>query len=96
MHRIEDVVGIGPEAFDTHIEVAVEPPSRPDGPITGHVLAFGAYVRKCLFVHLTTRVPTAASENVLADRLVLGRVRVLGGIRLDELGAIPREKPELR
>jgi hypothetical protein len=96
MRTIEDTITIGPEAFDTHVRVAIETGSHPEGPITGHVLAFGAYVKKCLFVHVETRVASAASENVLSDRLVLGRVRLLGGIRLDELGAVPREKPDLR
>src|SRR6185312_3297176 len=92
MRSVEDVVTVGPEAFDTRIRVVVEPPARPDGPIVGHVFAFGAYVRKCLVVHVATSVPSSGAETVLSDRLVMARLRIVGGVRLDELGAVPREK----
>jgi hypothetical protein len=92
LRTIEDLVTVGPEAFDTRVVVAVE--SRgPDGPLEGHVFAFGAYVRKCLFVHLSTEVASPGDEAVLSQRLALGRVRTLGGIRMDALGEVPREKP---
>jgi hypothetical protein len=95
LHTVEDVVTVGPEAYDTHVRVAIEATTT-DGPIRGHVLAAGAYVRKCLFVHVTTEVPTGGGEPVLSARLALARVRALGGIRVDELGAVKRESPDPR
>ena len=95
LRTVEDLVTVGPEAYDTHVLVAIEP-TTPDGPIRGHVLAAGAYVRKCLFVHVETEVPNGAAESVLSSRLALARVRTLGAIRVDELGAVPREQPTFR
>ncbi|HEY2517842.1 MAG TPA: hypothetical protein VGI39_43530 [Polyangiaceae bacterium] len=90
LRTVEDTVTVGPEAFDTHVVVGVE--SRgPDGPLVGHVLAYGAYVRKCLFVHLSTEVPSTRDEATLSERLALARVHTLGGIKIDELGEVPRE-----
>jgi hypothetical protein len=92
LRTIEDTVTVGPEAFDTRIVVGVE--SRgPDGPLVGHVMAFGAYVRKCLFVHLSTEVPSTHDDATLSARLALARVRTIGGIKIDELGDVPRERP---
>ena len=90
LRSIEDVVTVGPVAYDTHIRVVVEPTSE-GGPIRGHVLAAGAYVRKCLFVHVETDVPTSGAEPVLSSRLALARVRVLGGIEFDEFGGVKRQ-----
>jgi hypothetical protein len=95
LRLIEDVVTTGPEAFDTRVRVGIE--SRgPDGPLVGHVVAFGAYVRKCLFFHFSTEVPSTRDDATLSQRLALARVRALGGIKLDELGVVPREKDEGR
>jgi len=93
LHTVEDVVTVGPEAYDTHIRVAIEATTA-EGPIRGHVFAAGAYVRKCLFVHVSTEVPTGGGEPILSARLALARVRTLGGIRVDELGAVKRESPD--
>jgi hypothetical protein len=92
LRTIEDAVTVGPEAFDTHVRVGVEARGAPDGPLVGHVMAAGAYVRKCLFVHLATEVPSAGDDGALSQRLALARVRTLGGITLDELNTVPRDK----
>jgi len=89
MKTIEDVVLVGPEAYDTRILVEIEPRSS-EGVLVGHLFAFGAYVR-CLFLHLTTAVPSERDEETLSQRLAVARVRMLGGIRVDELEAVPRE-----
>jgi hypothetical protein len=90
MKTIEDVVLVGPEAYDTRILVEIEPRSS-EGVLVGHLFAFGAYVRRCLFLHLTTAVPSERDEETLSQRLAVARVRMLGGIRVDELEAVPRE-----
>ena len=57
------------------------------------LLAFGAYVRKCLFVHLTSSVASERDEATLSQRLAVARVKLVTGITIDELDTIPREKP---
>jgi hypothetical protein len=91
MRVIEDAVTVGPEAFDTRIVVAVESRGA-DGPLVGHVMAFGAYVRKCLFVHVATEVAEARDEATLSQRLALVRLRTIGGLKTSELEDVPREK----
>jgi hypothetical protein len=88
LKTIEDVVTVGPEAYDTRVWVAVE--SEAGGELVGHVVAYGAYLKKCWIVHLVTEVGSAEDEQALSQRLALGRVRMVGGIRVDALGAIPR------
>ncbi len=90
MRIIEDVVLTGPEAYDTRVRVELEPRGS-EGVLVGHVFAFGAYVRRCLFFHMTTAVPSERDEETLSQRLAVARVRMLGGIRVDELEAVPRE-----
>jgi hypothetical protein len=89
---IEDVVTTGPEAFDTRVRVALEARGPAGGPLVGHVLAFGAYVRKCLFVHLTTSVASEREEDTLSQRLAMARVKLVAGITIDELDTVPRAK----
>ena len=90
---IEDVVTTGPEAFDTRVRVAIEARGGASGPLVGHVMAFGAYVRKCLFVHLTTSVTSEADEATLSQRLAMARVKLVAGITIDELDTVPRASP---
>jgi hypothetical protein len=90
---IEDVVTTGPEAFDTRVRVAIEARGGANGPLVGHVMAFGAYVRKCLFVHLTTSVASEADEATLSQRLAMARVKLVAGITIDELDTVPRATP---
>jgi hypothetical protein len=46
-------------------------------------------------VHLATEVGSEEDEATLSQRLALVRVRTLGGIKIDPLGAVPRveERP---
>jgi hypothetical protein len=92
LHTVEDSVTVGPEAYDTRVWVALEPSKTERGPITGHVFAFGAYVRKCLYMHFTSEIPSGQDEAILSQRLALARVRILQGITLDNMQGIPREK----
>ena len=92
LRTVEDAVTIGPEAFDTRVWVAIQASKGESDPIVGHVLAFGAYVKRCLFVHWTTEVPSGRDESILSQRLALARVRSVGGITLDNFQDVPREK----
>jgi len=80
---VEDAVTVGPEAYDTRVWVAVRAGKDANLPVKGHVFAFGAFVRRCLFVHFESEVPTAKDEEVLSSRLALAKVRLLGAITLD-------------
>jgi hypothetical protein len=88
LKTIEDAVIVGPEAYDTRVRVGIEAGGSGQR-LVGHVLAFGAYVRKCLLVHLATEVGSEEDEQTLSQRLALVRVRTLGGIKIDPLGVIP-------
>ena len=90
---LEDDVTVGPAAFDTRIWVAIGPGASDGDPITGHVFAFGAYVRKCLFFHFATEVPSARDESTLSTRLALVRTRVLGALEIDDFDEPPKAKP---
>jgi hypothetical protein len=94
LRTVDDEVTVGPEAFDTRVWVALEPGKNEGAPIVGHLFAFGAYVRRCMFFHLTSEVTTARDESVLSSRLATARVRMLGGLTVDDFDAVPREKPQ--
>ena len=97
LRTVESAVTIGPDAFDSRIWVALEARANPGGrgeaapakdapggrSLTGHVFLFGAYIRKCLFFHLATTVPTAEDEPRLSARLASARVRMLGELKID-------------
>jgi hypothetical protein len=92
LQAIDDVVTVGPEAYDTRVRVAVERDSGPDKRLVGHVFAFGAYVDKCFVFHLATDVRSEEEEQTLSQRLAIARFRILAGIKVDELGTVPRSK----
>jgi hypothetical protein len=96
LRTVEDAITVGPEAYDTRVWVAVETSKTESGPIVGHVLAFGAYVRKCLFVHVTSEIASGRDESVLSQRLALARVRMVGGITMDNFQEVPRESHDPR
>jgi hypothetical protein len=83
LETVEDTSTVGPEAFDTRIWVAVRPGGNAEAPVLGHVFAFGAFIRRCLFVHFESEVPSAKDEEVLSSRLALVKVRLVGAIALD-------------
>jgi hypothetical protein len=89
---VEDIVTVGPEAYDTRVRVGVEKGVGPERRLVGHVFAFGAYVTKCFVLHLSTEVRAEEDEQTLSQRLALARIRTLGGIKVEELGNIPRGK----
>ncbi len=85
LRTVESTVTIGPEAFDSRIWVAIEQgnASAKDSRLTGHIFLFGAYVRKCLFFHLATTVPTAQDEPRLSARLASARVSMVADLKID-------------
>jgi hypothetical protein len=96
---VDDQVQIGPDAYDSRVWVALDP-GKPGGGVDGHVFLFGASLRRCLLVHLTTTVPSAKDEDVLASRLAIGSTRIVKAITIDPLrttddAAVPRDKPEI-
>ena len=97
---VEDDVHVGPDAYDARVWVAVDP-GRPDGRIEGHVFLFGAFLRQCLLVHLSTAVPSSRDEGVLASRLAIAGARMVKGIAIDpprttDDAVVPRDKPNIR
>ncbi len=97
---VEDQTTIGPEAYDSRIWVALDA-ARPGGELEGHVYLFGAFIRRCLLVHVSTKVPSAKDEEVLSERLALARARIVRGLTLDpprttDDATVPRDKAEIR
>jgi hypothetical protein len=95
LRTLDEETGITLETFDTHTVVAVEAGSQPDQPLVGHVMAFGGFLRKCFVFDFSTQVGGAADEPVLSQRLAFARARILGGISIDPLGTVEREKPDV-
>ena len=97
---IEDQVTVGPDAYDSRVWVAIDA-AKEGGGLEGHVFLFGAFLRKCLLVHLSTSVPSARDEEVLGSRLAVGSSRIVRAISVDPLrttddALVPRDKPDIR
>jgi hypothetical protein len=97
---VDDQTTIGPEAYDSRIWVALDA-AKPGGALEGHVYLFGAFIRRCLLVHVSTKVASAKDEDVLSDRLALARARIVRGLTIDpprvtDDAIVPRDKPEIR
>jgi len=93
LSTLEDSVEITLENYDTRVWVAVEPGPTPQSPVSGHVMAFGGFLRKCYVFDFATRVDSARDAGVLSTRLAYARSRILGGLQLEGLTAVPREAP---
>ena len=97
---VEDETTIGPEAYDSRIWVAIDA-AKPGGAIEGHVYLFGAFIRRCLLVHVSTTVPSAKDEDVLSERLAFARARIVRSLTIDpprvtDDATVPRDKPDIR
>lgn len=97
---VEDAVTVGPDAYDSRVWVAIGA-ARPGGVVEGHVYLFGAFLRRCLLVHVSTEIPSANDGDVLSARLAIARARIVGGIALDPMrttddATVPREKSQIR
>ncbi len=84
LRTLEEEVTFTQQTFDTRVWVALEAGGGPGGPLTGHVMAFGGFLRKCFVFIFSTQVDAASDEPVLASRLAFARARVLGGLVLDD------------
>jgi hypothetical protein len=93
LSTLEDSVEITLENYDTRVWVAVEPGPTPQSPVSGHVMAFGGFLRKCYVFDFATRVDSSRDASVLSTRLAYARSRILGGLQLEGLTAVPREAP---
>jgi hypothetical protein len=97
---VEDQTTIGPEAYDSRIWVALDA-AKPGGALEGHVYLFGAFVHRCLLVHVSTTVASAKDEDVLSERLALARARIVRGLTIDpprvsDDATVPRDHPDIR
>ena len=95
LHTVEDTVTTMFDEFDTRVWVAIEAPGAPGGPMKGHVLAFGGFLRKCFFFHYETGVRSDAETGSLSQRLALARTRILGGMVVAPFPEPSREAPAL-
>ncbi len=81
--------------WDAHSLVATVPHSKPGQPldVEGHLVVFGAQVRRCLVVHFATRAVGAEAEEVVGARLGEA-ARIVRDIEwVDELQGPGREPP---
>lgn len=86
---VEQQVANVPDGWDARIVVLSE--LRPAAKtVLGHVVAYAASIRKCLFFHFQTDA-RAGEETVVSTRLAVARVTILGGLTMDVFGAVPRE-----
>jgi hypothetical protein len=97
---VDDQVTIGPDAYDSRVWVALDA-AKPGGALEGHVYLFGAFIRRCLLVHVSTAVASAKDEEVISERLALARARIVRGLTLDpprvtDDATVPRDRPEIR
>lgn len=85
-----------PSGFDTIVEVGILA-TTPGRPITGYVLAFGGWAKKCFAYALTTTAIGRGAEEAVGDRLALFLERSFLKLRFasDLTPAVPREKPPL-
>ncbi|MBX3221245.1 MAG: hypothetical protein KF795_12050 [Labilithrix sp.] len=97
---VEDQVTVGPDAYDSRVWVAIDAAGE-GGKVEGHVFLFGAFLRRCLLVHLSTSIPSPKDDEVLASRLAVGSARIVKAIAIDPLrttddAVVPRDKPDVR
>jgi len=84
--EVSTEVAAVPEGWDTGIWVGVDRAN--DREATGHLIAFGAFVHKCLYFHFATTAEIAHADAI-SDRLAFARLRILGGLALDSFD-VPR------
>jgi hypothetical protein len=97
---VDEETTVGPEAYDSRIWVALDA-GKPGGGLEGHVYLFGGLIRRCLFVHVSTRVASAGDEDVLSERLAIARARIVRGLTIDpprvtDDAVVPRDKPDIK
>lgn len=70
-----------PPGFDTVVEVGFAH-QAPGEPVTGYVMAFGGWARRCFAYAFTTAAAGPGAERIVGDRLAIMDARSLGGIEL--------------
>ena len=91
---IESPIESVPEGWDTRLWVGVETGARDPAHATGHLMAFGSLMHKCLYFHFATTA-NRDDPDAISTRLAFARVRILRELRLDSLEEVPRERPTL-
>jgi hypothetical protein len=96
LQTLDDEIAVTQGTFDTRIRVTLRPSEDERGPLVGHVMAFGGFLRKCFIFDFSTEVARAADEPALSSRLAFARARILGGLVLDSLATVSRSLPGRR
>lgn len=86
---VEQQVASVPDTWDTRVVVLSEHRSAAHT-VLGHVLAYASSIRKCLFFHFQTDAPDG-EEAAISSRLAVARITILGGLKMDVFGVVPRE-----
>jgi hypothetical protein len=86
---VADEVIVGPGPYDSHVTVSALPGAAPHRSLSGHVFLFGAYMRKCLFVHYETKEREGEDEAALSARLAVARLQMIGAIRVEAFDVPP-------
>lgn len=91
---LESPIESVPQGWDSRLWVGVESSARDPAHATGHLMAFGSSMRKCLYFHFATTA-NKDDPDAISARLAFARVRILREIRLDSLDEVPRERPPI-
>ncbi len=75
-----------PTGFDTGVWIGADHDATT---ITGQLVAFGAFIHKCLYFRFETKADIKDAD-VVSDRLAFVRLRVFGELKLDSFD-VPRE-----
>ncbi len=76
-----------PPGFDTGVWIGADHDATT---ITGQLVAFGAFIHKCLYFRFETKADLKDAD-VVSDRLAFVRLRVFGGLTLDSF-EVPKER----
>lgn len=76
-----------PTGFDTGVWIGADHDATT---ITGQLVAFGAFIHKCLYFRFETKTDIKDAA-VVSDRLAFVRLRVFGELKLDSFD-VPRER----
>ena len=76
-----------PTGFDTGVWIGAD---HDDKTITGQVVAFGAFIHKCLYFRFETKADLKDAD-VVSDRLAFARLRIFGGLAQDTMD-VPKER----
>ena len=76
-----------PAGWDTGVWIGADHDRKN---VTGELVAYGAYIHKCLYFRFTTKAPLA-DASLISDRLAFARLRIFGGLELDTFD-VPRQR----